>query len=129
MRWERGNEELYGNGKSVVWEGIRGKGEEWYGKGVWYEEGRGEIGTYVHCSMANLDDRDPVKPHVEHKVGKESGEVVREEVEIQTDHTPTLEIQDNLRDGQGRESCTIPYHIAGNFGGCKSNCCNNTKFT
>ena len=98
--------------------------------------------------MANLDDRDPVKPHVEHKVGKESGEVVREEVEIQTDHTPTLEIQDNLRDGQGRESCTIPYHIAGNlrdgqgresctipyhiagnFGECKSNCCNNTKFT
>ena len=29
----------------------KGEGEEWYGKGVWHEEGRGEIGTrFIHLS-------------------------------------------------------------------------------
>ena len=57
----------------------------------WHEEGerRGWWGT-------NLDDRDPVEPHIEDEVAKESRDVVREEVKIQTNHTPTLEIQDNL---------------------------------
>lgn len=47
--------------------------------------------------MADLNGRDPVKPHVEDTIGNVASDVQGQEVKIESHHAPSLEILDDLQ--------------------------------